>query len=240
MTDYFSLQLRFAELVSTTLGCPLANAVLLYTNFFRRFGLGHPDDAGSSTLWQTYSDKLGTLQSHEERLLWTQAMYTQSPADKVLTKQKLFGCFGLELREDKIVRSHFFDNDRDGSSPLHEAKLGLRRQELKELFAYVKQTYPRAEEVWGVSWLYHTKAYQSLFPPAHLASGQILTGMTRFQGSSSWGQFLDYRGEVKPKLCKQFLENLNYLNVARPWEAFPLPTLILKSPIQTFYDHYGV
>ena len=240
MTDYFSLQLRFAELVSTKLGCPVSNAVLLYTSFFRRFGLGHPDDAGSSIVWQTYSDKLETLRSHEERLLWTQAVYAQSPLDQVPVGQRRFGCFSLELRETKIVRCHFGNYDRDGLSPLLETKLALRRQELKELFGYVKQTYPNAKEVWGVSWLYNVNAYTRLFPQAHSESRQILTGMTRFQGSSSWGQFLNYRGNVKPNLRHQFLENLNQLNEDKLWEVFPLPTLMLKSPVRTFYDYYGV
>lgn len=68
----------------------------------------------------------------------------------------------------------------------------------------------------------------------------MLIGMSRFQGSSSWDQFLNYRGDVKLNLCRQFFENFNHLNVDNLWEIFSLPTLILKSPVQTFYDYYGI
>ena len=76
------------------------------------------------------------------------------------------------------------------------------------MFTYVQQTYAHATAVRGGSWLYHLEAYRRLFPPVYGDSREVLEGISHFQGTSSWGQFLDHREGVKPALREQFLENL--------------------------------
>ena len=58
--------------------------------------------------------------------------------------------------------------------------------------------------------------------------------MYRFQGSSAWGQFLDHRGEVNADLASRFVAAVERYDGAAPWALFPIPTLIVESPIQVF------
>lgn len=239
--EYHDLQLCFSEVMAQKLDCLSSEAALLYTNFYRRLGLGSPVHADRSTVWQSYSSKLDQLKSYEEKLAWTQATFLNAPRETLPSDQKQFGHFLLEVKNDgKTVRSHFYSIERHEVSPLHPSQLEARKQELKALFSYVQESYPYAEEVVGASWLYNTRAYQSLFPQAYIESRQILSGMTRFQGSSSWGQFLTYKGGVKPNLRNQFLDNLKMLDTDKLWEAFPLPTLVLSAPLKAFYNHYDL
>jgi len=108
------------------------------------------------------------------------------------------------------------------------------------MFTYVKHTHAEAHAVRGGSWLYHLEAYRRLFPPVYGESRIVQEGTAHFQGTSSWGQFLDHREGVKPALCAQFLANLTKLDMHRLWEVFPLPTYSAQAPIQAFYDLYHV
>jgi hypothetical protein len=241
LRDYFSLQLRLAEVISEKIASPLAEVVLQYTNFFRRFGLGHQPDAMHSPEWQRYADTLNTLQTHEERVRWTQEFFRQSAPESLPPGQRRFGCFSVDPADkEDVVRIHFGNYENDDIGPLSHAKIDKRKQELKTMFTYIKKVYPRAKEVQGGSWLYNLEAYRRLFPPEYGDSREVLKEGSRLQGSSRWGQFLDHKGGVKPELREQFLENLKYLDMNRLWEVFPLPTFRAHAPIQAFYEYYGI
>ena len=51
--DFFDLQLRFAAAVAEKTSAPISDAVLLTTNFHRRFGLGDAPAGTSGLLWQS-------------------------------------------------------------------------------------------------------------------------------------------------------------------------------------------
>jgi hypothetical protein len=241
LRDYFDLQLRFAEAVAATAALPLSEAVSQCTNFYRRFGLGRLQGTPISAEWKKYTEQLMRLQTHEQRVAWTQACFAQSPPESLPPGQRQFGCFSCDPPdEDGMVRIHFANRDNDGIGPLSRTKIEARRQELKAMFTYVKQTYADAKEVRGGSWLYHLEAYRRLFPPVYGDSREVQEGNTRFQGTSSWGQFLDHREGVKPALRKKFLENLKKLDMDRLWEVFPLPACRAHALIQAFYDFYNI
>jgi hypothetical protein len=239
--DYFDLQLHFAEAVAATAALPLADAVAQCTNFYRRFGLGPLQGMPVAPEWHTYTAHLITLATHEQRVAWTQAFFMQSSPETLPPGQQQFGCFSCDPPDaDGRVRIHFGNRDTDGISPLSHTKMESRKQELQALFTCVKHTYADAQEVLGGSWLYHLEAYRRLFPPVYGDSRIVLEGIVRFQGSSSWGQFLDHREGVKPALRAQFLANLQKLDLQRLWEVFPLPTYRAHAPIQAFYDFYPI
>ena len=241
LRDYFDLQLCFAEAVAATAALPLAEAVSQCTNFYRRFGLGRWQDAPIAPAWNTYAAQLMTLETHEHRVAWTQACFAQAPPERLPPGQRQFGCFSCDPPDaEGMVRIHFANRDHDGISPLSRTKIEARRQELRAMFTYVKHTYADAQAVRGGSWLYHLEAYRRLFPPVYGDSRAVLEGITRFQGTSSWGQFLDHREGVKPALRAQFLEKLNKLDLQRLWEVFPLPACRAQAPLQAFYDFYNI
>ena len=237
--DYFNLQLRFADVLANALNLSFSQSVLIHSNFYRRFALGSPKDAATSADWQRYVSKLDSLQTHEERLEWTTSFYSQCKPETLPSRQRLFGCFSLELRDEgKLVRVHFGNTFAGEAHPLARVNSPKRLQEITELCGYVKKHHPEAENVHGASWLYGLEAYCRLFPPEFTASRQVLTGMKGFQGSSSWGQLIDHRGNIKPNLRERFLANLTTLDANKPWEVFPLPTFITVAPIEVFFDHY--
>ncbi len=241
LRSYFDLQLRFAEAIVERKEVALSHAVFLYTNLYRRFGLGPPGHLPSSSLWQRYVAHLDTFCHHSDRLAWTWACYLRAPAEKTPADQQMFGCFSFELgNKGRLIRLHFMNRDYDGLSPLHPSKTTKRRAELQEAFTHIKTYSPEAREVRGASWLYNTQAYRSLFPMSYGESRTPRTSVSQFQGSSSWGQFLDYRGNVKTALADTFRESLENLDVDRLWKVFPLATFMTVSPIEDFYEFFGV
>jgi hypothetical protein len=241
LRDYFDLQLRFAEAVAATGALPLADAVAHCTNLYRRFGLGRWQDAPIAPAWHSYTTRLLTLATHDQRVAWTQAFFVQAPPERLPPGRQQFGCFGCDPPDAHgRVRIHFTNHDTDGIGPLSRTKMGRRRQELHALFTYVRHTYSEAHAVLGGSWLYHLDAYRRLFPPVYGASRTVQAGTAHLQGTSSWGQFLDHREGVKPALRAQFLANLTRLDLQRLWEVFPLPTYRAQAPLQAFYTFYQI
>ncbi len=219
----------------------LADALFLYSNLYRRFGLGSPKEANESLEWQGFIKGLEPLKTHRERLDWIQRFYLDAKPEPIPDQQIAFGCFHLDAQPaPKPLRIHFLNTDTDGVSPLAPAKRSLRKQELSDLFGYVKVHFPESTEVMGISWLYHFPSYRSLFPKAYGDSRVPFTGMTRFQGSSSWGQFLQHDGSIKTNLKADFLQRLERLNLTKPWEVFPLPTYQVRLGIEPFYDVYDI
>jgi hypothetical protein len=237
--DFFDLQLRFAEAVAEKTSMPIADAVLLHTNFHRRFGLGDISRDGLNPQWREYSDELSRLGTHEQRAAWTQRFYTQAPEERPAFPDHVFGCFEFDASDESgIVRLHFYNRDSLGS--LSRARMGERRRELKAIFAYIKRFFPEAKCVEGRSWLYGTEAYRRLFPEDYVRSRAEIESGSRFQGMAWWGQFLDREGNVKLPLKDALLRNLDRLNANRLWEAFPLPAFRVGAPIDSFHARYAI
>lgn len=237
--DFFDLQLRFAEAVAGATSIPLADAVLFYTNYHRRFGLGDVTRDGLNPRWRDYADELARLTTHEARADWTQHYYAQAPDERPPLPGHSFGCFDFDASPDsEIVRLHFYNRDPQG--PLSRARTDARRYELARLFASVRQRFPNARQVGGRSWLYGTEAYRRLFPDEYVRSRETLENDRRIQGMARWGQFLDRRGDVKADLKAAFLRNIERLDPERLWQTFPLPSWRVTAPIDVFYARYGL
>ncbi|MGE0542640.1 MAG: hypothetical protein AB7R89_20940 [Dehalococcoidia bacterium] len=222
-------------------GRPLSETVTHVTNLYRRCGFGRLDGGSIAPAWGTYTATLQSLETHAQRVAWTQAFFAQSPPEPPPSREQQFGCFTYDPPDGKgIVRIHFMNRDTDDIGPLSRSKIETRKHELKEMFTRVRLMHADAKQVRGASWLYHTEAYRRLFPAVYGDSRAILEGRAQFQGSSSWGQFLDNREGVKPAIREQFLQNLASLNLDRLWEVFPLPTYTTRAPIRAFYDAYGI
>jgi hypothetical protein len=86
----------------------------------------------------------------------------------------------------------------------------------------------------GGSWLYNLEAYRRLFPEEYAAS-VFLPDRVRLDGTSSWGQLLNFRGFVKPDVRQALLDNMSRLDVAAPWKVFPMRALGAQSAIEPFY-----
>ena len=189
---FLDLQFRFAQTVTRLSGLPLARALLEYTNFYIRFGLGRAFDPSHPT-WQEY---LAGLQDTNDSGGWTYRFYLTRPhpmvpPDVVAT----FGCFSYARLSNDRIRLHFHNAETDGRSPLGTERRGQRLADLAALFEHVKRTVRQPVQVVGRSWLYNLDAYRCLFPVSYLATAHMIDH--RFQYMPLWGQFVNRHGEIK-------------------------------------------
>ncbi len=238
LRDYFELQLRFAARLAGLHGLGSGEAVARYTNLRKRFGL---DDAAGAAEWARYLEGLETAGGAAAGLDWTVRFHDQAPRDARPADHARFGCFACAApTEDGAVRIHFTNRTGDPHvGPLAAARLEDRISELRAMFGFVRETWPQARSVLGGSWLYNLEAYRRLFPPAYGGSAHAVDGPVRLNGSSTWGQVLDHRGQVKPVVRHHLLARLDDLDPEAPWRAFPLRALRASAPIEAFFTHYG-
>ncbi len=171
---------------------------------------------------------------------WTYRFYIQRLAiAPKLPPAVEFGCFSYVEWAGGRIRIHFRNNDPLGASPLSRERISARQAELKAMFAYIRRHAAAPLTVVGGSWLYAIEAYRRLFPLAFLTNA--IDREVEPQFMAQWGQFLDYRGKVKPALAFQFLENLELqTSLDGVLACFPYPVLHLECPITEFYTFFMI
>lgn len=237
LRGYFEVQLLFAEAIADRTSRTLSDACLEFTNLHRRFGLGRIEAGAASSGWTRYAEGLEQRASGPDRLAWTVSFFTEaSPSED---SARRFGCFSYELIDaGSVVRIHFSNRDRtDDRGPLARVKADRRMSELREMFGFIRANHSTARVVKGGSWLYNLEAYRRLFPPDYAAS-RFEPQRVRLDGTSSWGQLLDFRGFVKPAVRQALLDNIRSLDIAAPWTAFPMRALGAQGAIEQFYRFY--
>ncbi|CAN7615322.1 hypothetical protein LJR129_004663 [Acidovorax sp. LjRoot129] len=232
LEDYFSLQLKFAMCYAVNAAVPVDVAIDRCTNLRRRLNLW--GDTGASR-WALFLDRVkSAVDDHAEQVALCAEF--QRPLSYVEVKRS-FGCFSYDPPDAHgTLRIHFVAPDGISSSPLAIENSSARRAELQDLISYVQRTELSVTTVRGVSWLYNLQAYRRLFPAAYSASVQSARFPLHLNGSSTWGQVLNWRQEVKPAVRDQLLVRLRDMEVATPWLVFPLQALVATSQIEVFYD----
>ena len=232
---FFDLQIQFARTVSALSGLSFARALLDYTNFYIRFGLGRDFDP-AHPVWQEY---LAGLRDTSDGREWTYRFYLTRPQAMAWPAVvATFGCFAYtQLSRDRI-RLHFQNAETDGHSSLGIERRGQRLADLAALFEHVERTERRSLRVVGASWLYNLDAYRRLFPAPYLATARVLPG--RFRHMPLWGQFVNRHGEVKESMARPFLERLGRQSSLESLEqCFSFPVLLVEAPVREFSDFYG-
>lgn len=239
--DFFALQLRYADVLSAKAGIPLAEAITFNTNFHRLFAYGNlakqPPDPDFLVLVDA------ALADPATRLDAFVSAYACRPPDPWPADRFPFGRhFACEApNAEGAVRIHFRNRfNRDAVGPLHASNTAQRRAELTEMFGFVAERWPEAKTVAGSSWLYNTQAYRRLFPADYAASRTPLLGPRPTHGLSTWGQFLDFRGALKPAIAEAFFQNLDTLDADQPWLSFPYNVLTTTAPFGAFRREYGL
>ena len=231
--DYFGLQLKFAEVVAATTGVDFAHAVFTHTNFFMRLSFGTRRELNESHAgWRSFVRELASARDKADYVYRT---YLEAPPEAP-SGAIPFGCFSVDpVGADGIVRFHFGSKEPGNVGPLSSQRIAARRGELRVLFAHVRTAWPHAREVNGNSWLYHFDAYRRLFPESYGGSRSLLRHSALIQGSSRWGQFLDFRGRVVDGVRTNFLANLVRVDAGHLCDAFPIPTYRTSAPVDDFY-----
>ena len=104
LRDYFALQLHFAEVVAARAALPLADAVAQCTNFYRRFGFGRWH-APIAPAWQEYTASLLTLETHDQRVAWTQAFFAQLPPERLPS--------GRHVSRDYLIYYYYLNSESE-------------------------------------------------------------------------------------------------------------------------------
>lgn len=232
LEDYFSLQLRFAERYATAAGLPFGVSIAHCTNLRRRLNLWGP--AGTSR-WHDFLARVGeSADGRSDALSLCMEWYGNRPR---LSTARSFGCFSFDPPDTSgTLRIHFVPPENTRESPLAAANIGARVQELRALFSHVRRTEHNVLSVRGVSWLYNRDAYRRLFPRSYAMSIQPVAVPLHLNGSSTWGQVLNWRQEVKPDMRDALLARLATMRAEAPWETFPLQALTATSDVAKFYE----
>lgn len=241
--DYVDLQVRFAERVAEVSGQPLSETLLRFTNLHRRMGLGVPGQADLGETWLTMVAGIEEM-PHEARVARIHAAAEpKGDGSAVLLPGRIqFGCFACEPpNAEGMIRIHFGNRSTNGDvGPLHSSRIAERRKELATMFGWLVREYPRARRVDGGSWLYNIEAYRRLFPPDFAASRSTRNGPPYLHGMSSWGQFIDFRAQIRPQVRDAFIAALPKLDMAAPHRVFPYQVLFTSAPFDVFRREYGV
>jgi hypothetical protein len=240
---FFGVQLDYADALAAKAGMPLADAVIWHTNFHRLFAYGNLSKTAPAGEFVALINEIAAIRDPATRLSHLIAAYAGRPHDPWPTDRFPFGPhFACEApNEDGVVRIHFRNRvNTDSVGPLHASNIATRRAELTEMFGRVAENWPQTKAVNGASWLYNTEGYRRLFPKAFGDSHTPLVGPRPIHGLSTWGQFLDFRGHVKPPIVETFRQNLKSLDPTQAWLAFPYQVLKTAAPFEAFRREYGV
>ncbi|MEM9515372.1 MAG: hypothetical protein AAGA42_11010 [Actinomycetota bacterium] len=230
--DYVSLQLALVDrFVELGIGS-YASGVDQLTNLRRRLGLGAPSDPS----WVRLLEQLDAYDDHASCVNAVMEVAVTTPSvepEHIARGWPTSGAFSLDVR-GAAAQTHFFSMDTDTTSPLARPKLPQRRRELASVIAHARREHPDLRLITRGSWLYSTTSYASLFPPEHLRTATVRRGRNTFQGMSHWGQFLDHRGALRTDLANDFRSRVATWSGDDPCLLFPIATLEVSSPIETF------
>lgn len=234
LEDYFSLQLSFAERYAAAADLPLGVSIAHCTNLRRRFNLWGP--AGANR-WNDFVARIGhPKKDRRDALTLCMQWYEGRPQ---LATGRSFGCFSFDPPDASgVLRIHFIPPETTSTSPLACANTGARVQDLCELFSHVRRKVAGVLSVRGVSWLYNLEAYRRLFPCSYVMSIQAINVPLHLNGSSTWGQVLNWRQEVKPNMRDALLARMITMRPEAPWETFPLQALTATSDVAEFYERF--
>ena len=234
LEEYFALQLSFAERYAAVADLPFGAAITLCTNIRRRLNLWGP--AGASR-WNDFIALIGD-ETHGrcDALSICLEWYEHRPR---LYTGRSFGCFSFASPDASgVLRIHFVPPENTSASPLASANFEARVQELSELFSHVRRTERGVLSVRGVSWLYNLNAYRRLFPHSYAMSLQPVDVPLHLNGTSTWGQVLNWRQEVMPDMRETLLARLVTMRRDAPWKVFPLQALTASSDVADFYERF--
>lgn len=242
LRPYLEVQLRLARRMAELIGAPLGEMALQHTNLHRRLGLGVWRSGPAAAGWAPYAARLEVEGDLAAQVAWTVDAVRDAPPEVLPHPGQIgFGCFAHEPPgEDASVRIHFYNLDADAAGgPLARGKIERRKAELGALFAHVAETCPPDTVIRGGSWLYHVEAYRRLFPPAYVASRGPWQGPIGLRGTSTWGQTIDSREDIRPDVRDAVVANLHRLDPEAPWLVFPFQPLRVEAPLSAFLAFYG-
>jgi hypothetical protein len=252
---YFDIQHYFAShLVAKNIAPDISTSVLQFTSIYRRLynskpilGQNLPDDwekicESPDEIWRAYTANESSVYHHSpsssDGCHHGSFIYKPYP-NKPEIIDSVTGRSKIELH---------FDNHRgNGKSEFSRSNLPTLKQNICDLFTAVasrmdRDEHFRPDSVTLGSWMNNLPATKEVLPPEFVASGTIVRPpQLSFGGDSLWGQFLTNNGGVNVSRTQEFIANLQSANTLdKVVDAFPIPVVIFRSPLQVFFQHYQI
>lgn len=246
--EYFDIQVKFAQRWSKITQDPLPESLFWRTSIHRRL-FGGNWGKGEDTRWAPLLGQVQQLSSPDEisGYLWEQYVVKPRsiyrPPNHPQDDGHHFGPFSYDYQDDRRrIIVHFQNQKRGSKSDLAQEFLPQRIVENTNMFKYIQDHYPQAQEVIGGSWLYHLESYNRCWPPEFTANASpIPLKDVSFRGDSIWGQYLKADGFANTPRVENFLNALGDAGsvdqLLKAFEFFPLQPI---APIDVFYRHYGL
>ncbi len=242
---FFELQLKFAQKILEKFGGEMDDILFNYTTFPRSIDLLKPPFDHSNLIWRQYIQGLRAAGDPAE---WTYNYYLAHHSPEPTSKDteihghKPFGGFYFVLRNEHIIRPHSIRlaDDLSPYSPFSSKRLDESLGNLKRMFQFIKETIEGTNTVVGNSWMYNLEAYRRLFPSEYTKDMKE-SSANEFQFLALWGQFFDWKGDIKAHLAEQLLSRIERIaNKEQLRHCFPFQVMMPKYGIQAFYDFYGI
>jgi hypothetical protein len=232
---FFEIQEYFARRVSLIVRVPFEEALLMYTSFYKRIGVGNWDFNPDNPFWISFIERINGGQLPAEAAF---ELY-KATQRRNIDKTKRFGCMGFDCRGKTIV-IHFRNDFNSAQGPLSMHHISDRLAELKEMFKYISGYYCNAQFVEGCSWLYNYEAYRRLFPPEYIARMELVND-TPVRLHSAWGQFISSSGEINYKRTAIFKQKVvTAASLVELLDSFPFRIYKSRTEIKLFYSFYGI
>lgn len=239
LAPWFALQLAFAERCAPLGGLAPAEAITQFTSIYKRMGFAPNARGPLHADWVGLFPALNAAGSVDAQLSVLMPELERRIVGYRHYSTHLFGCFSFDApNEEGVVKLHFIPDHSDAPvGPLHASQRNARRGELAAMFAFIREQHGEtARSVRGLSWLYHTEAYRSLFPESFAASVRRDEDVgAKPQGMRYWGQFLTHRGHLREDVAAAFRTGFADLELARLSNIFPYPPSRAEAPIESFY-----
>ena len=235
--DFFDLQIQFAQKLSEVSGIPFSELLLSHTGLYHFFKLGKVVNV-NNPVWQKFISKGDQNMAERAYDLYLQVQRARESYPENKKPRRIhFGCFQHDYNEqEKTVYIHFGNTEKKGS-PFDD--MGKRKQELKDMFKYIKENHPEAKYVRGDSWLYNLEKYREIFPAEY--SAHLEPSKTPYLALSTWGQFLDRNHETRREALNSFKQRLQAAQTQdEVLKSIPLMSLQVCTSIDNFYKDLGI
>ncbi|OGL53870.1 hypothetical protein A3K55_01580 [Candidatus Shapirobacteria bacterium RBG_13_44_7] len=254
---YFDTQVRFAHHLARVNNLPFVDALTQYTAVYRRItGSNEGFKTPTNPTWFELVSAIDQNTDQATQLVWSS--FIQNP--KSVYREGLpssdgrhFGSYIYKFPDNQPVDNqhlelHFADSQRgQEKSDFSRRYLVDRIADLTRLFLTVHQKMAndssfQPQEVTLGSWMCAFPSVQESLPPNFVASAKILRPPDlSFRGDSLWGQFLTHNGGLNVPRFYEFTSKLPQAqNLDQLVDAFPMPVIFLRGPIQDFFSHYQI
>ena len=243
--EFFKIQSDFVEEFYPKLQISRERGYFQLTNFFTRIiGYDYAKFPSERNVeWIELISKIPEKQEETIDFFYNEYLNRVNSPKKEVYNIREFGCFHYyRFDTTGILQLHFEANDPDGN--LSKDRIQNRKDELREMFEYIKSNESGDSQFLATTWLFNIEAFTRLFPEEFSQKAYLWNSNNCFQDNSHWGQFLDKDRNFLDEIADQFKENWTSIKEDQTVallsfnRLFPFPTKESRVDLNVFYKFY--